>query len=193
MSTRRWTLDGWRRSDEFRALCRRQAAKMNAEHRLRPRCGAMARTTGEPCRQPALASGRCRWHGGATPKGKDWHRLRLPTKDVPGALDKINRKIADKAKAARRREKRLAKMTSEERAAHDRWQKAHRPGDPKKRAAARERRRQDLETAARIAAWETEPPRNPEIAAIDAEIAELRQRLAAAKLERETSELEIFS
>ena len=28
------------------------------------RCGAHARTTGKPCRSPAMANGRCRMHGG---------------------------------------------------------------------------------------------------------------------------------
>ena len=29
-----------------------------------PRCGAYARTTGKPCRAPAMVNGRCRMHGG---------------------------------------------------------------------------------------------------------------------------------
>ena len=29
-----------------------------------PRCGAHARTTGQPCRSPAMPNGRCRMHGG---------------------------------------------------------------------------------------------------------------------------------
>lgn len=29
-----------------------------------PRCGAHARTTGEPCKSPAMKNGRCRMHGG---------------------------------------------------------------------------------------------------------------------------------
>ena len=29
-----------------------------------PRCGAHARRTGQPCRSPAMANGRCRMHGG---------------------------------------------------------------------------------------------------------------------------------
>ena len=33
---------------------------------LAPRCGAKARTTGCPCRAPAMANGRCRMHGGAS-------------------------------------------------------------------------------------------------------------------------------
>lgn len=31
---------------------------------LHPRCGAHCRTTGEPCRNPAMKNGRCRMHGG---------------------------------------------------------------------------------------------------------------------------------
>ena len=32
-----------------------------------PKCGAYARSTGKPCRQIALANGRCHYHGGSTP------------------------------------------------------------------------------------------------------------------------------
>lgn len=32
-----------------------------------PRCGAHARTTGQPCRCPAMANGRCKLHGGKNP------------------------------------------------------------------------------------------------------------------------------
>ena len=38
-----------------------------------PRCGAHSRRTGQPCRNPAMANGRCRMHGGKSPgapKGK---------------------------------------------------------------------------------------------------------------------------
>lgn len=31
---------------------------------VHPRCGAHARTTGQPCRCPAMANGRCKLHGG---------------------------------------------------------------------------------------------------------------------------------
>ncbi len=42
---------------------------------LAPRCGAKARTTGCPCRAPAMANGRCRMHGGncrgpSSPEGR---------------------------------------------------------------------------------------------------------------------------
>lgn len=32
-----------------------------------PRCGAHSRRTGNPCRNPAMANGRCRMHGGTSP------------------------------------------------------------------------------------------------------------------------------
>lgn len=31
------------------------------------KCGAYARSSGEPCKQYALANGRCHYHGGKTP------------------------------------------------------------------------------------------------------------------------------
>ena len=31
---------------------------------LHPRCGAYCRTTGQPCKGPAMGNGRCRMHGG---------------------------------------------------------------------------------------------------------------------------------
>lgn len=34
-----------------------------------PFCGAKAKSSGKPCRAPAMANGRCRVHGGATPSG----------------------------------------------------------------------------------------------------------------------------
>jgi hypothetical protein len=34
---------------------------------LHPRCGAHCRTTGNPCRNPSMANGRCRMHGGGSP------------------------------------------------------------------------------------------------------------------------------
>jgi len=31
------------------------------------KCGAYARSSGQPCKQYALANGRCHYHGGKTP------------------------------------------------------------------------------------------------------------------------------
>jgi hypothetical protein len=46
---------------------------------LAPRCGARRRSNGEPCRKPAMASGRCALHGGLstgprTPEGLEHSR-----------------------------------------------------------------------------------------------------------------------
>ena len=42
------------RRQQYQAAKRKRAAK----------CGAFARSTGEPCKRKALANGRCRLHGG---------------------------------------------------------------------------------------------------------------------------------
>ncbi|MEX1313818.1 MAG: HGGxSTG domain-containing protein [Desulfotignum sp.] len=73
-----------------------------------PRCGAYSRRTGKPCRQPAMANGRCRLHGGLStgaPKGnqnafkhgyysKEAVKLRLETrqlmKDTKATIKQIN-------------------------------------------------------------------------------------------------------
>lgn len=34
---------------------------------LHPICGAHCRTTGQPCKGPAMKNGRCRMHGGTNP------------------------------------------------------------------------------------------------------------------------------
>jgi len=41
-----------------------QLTEEEIEMRLKRRCGAYARSTGQPCQAKALANGRCRMHGG---------------------------------------------------------------------------------------------------------------------------------
>lgn len=41
-----------------------------------PRCGAKMRS-GQPCRSPAMANGRCRMHGGASPGAPKGNRNAL--------------------------------------------------------------------------------------------------------------------
>lgn len=118
-----------------------------------PKCGALARTTGEPCQQLPLENGRCRLHGGLTPKGKDWHRLKStgdPAKDA--------RKLRDHERRLRERALRLEKMTPEERAAYDRWLETHCPTSPADRARRREERRRDREARELLAKLAVEPP-----------------------------------
>ena len=40
----------------------------------RAKCGAHSRRTGEPCRQSAMANGRCRMHGGKSTGPKNGSR-----------------------------------------------------------------------------------------------------------------------
>jgi hypothetical protein len=44
-----------------------ESEKVTYPIHMSPRCGAYARTTGNPCKSPAMKNGRCRMHGGKTP------------------------------------------------------------------------------------------------------------------------------
>jgi hypothetical protein len=46
-----------------------------------PRCGAHARTTGQPCRSPAMKNGRCRMHGGKAGRKRTHGRYSLAAID----------------------------------------------------------------------------------------------------------------
>lgn len=164
-------LDSWRTSATWRGIASQQARKNLAAFRARPRCGATCRTTGDPCRNPAIdGRARCRLHGGATPKGKKWHRLQ------PAATpEKITRKIADSMKAVAKRARRLARMSEAELVAHRKWQAAHQPGSPEARASWRERKRRDREARALIQRMMAEPAKP--ISPIEMELAELRAEM----------------
>jgi hypothetical protein len=173
-------LDAWRRSEAFREIARAQALKMIADHRRKPRCGATKRTDGGPCQQPAMANGRCRFHGGSTPRGDGWHR---PTWPEDGA--KWAAKGRDRDRAARQRARRLAKMTPEERSAHERWQASHRPGPPGPRVAAREGRRRSRELTSVVDRSGDQRPRNPKTEALGLLATELRRQVAQLEAERD--------
>lgn len=52
---------------------------------LHPRCGAHCRTTGQPCRNPEMANGRCRMHGGKStgaPRGEKHYRYRNGSRTI---------------------------------------------------------------------------------------------------------------
>lgn len=121
-----------------------------AAHRDRIlKCGAMAKGTGQPCQQFAMANGRCYYHGGRTPKGKDWHRTRWPKKSAPDAIEKMEAKLLRIDRARKARKKRLATMTSDERAAYDKWQSTHAVGTPASRERKRNERKQNAAFRAR--------------------------------------------
>jgi len=160
--------NAWRSNKSSRGIAQRTAALARAWawQEAAPRCGAHARTTGEPCRNVALANGRCRLHGGRTPKGSDWH--------VPQfTAAKLDRKLADLEKRRKKRERRVAAMTPEERERHEAWQRAHKPGGP----GDRDRRRRDLEARERFASLE-DRPRVKKVRQLAESAAALRRRAA---------------
>jgi hypothetical protein len=129
------------------------ARERNANWHLLPKCGAIAKRSGTPCQQAAMANGRCRYHGGKTPKGKDWHRISKPDSAAKAEvkLEVVERRIKARAK-------RLARMTDEERAAHKEWQKTHAPGAPEAREARRALLKQNAEARKILAQSRPAPP-----------------------------------
>lgn len=136
-------------------------------------CGARTKSTEDqrPCRNLALAGhDRCRIHGAKTPKGDQWGLVQWPNGKAPDAEARLQAKLKRIERDRRRRERRLAKMSPEERAKYAEWAKYHRPGSkierskPRaaKKAAAERRKQSDL-------------PERP----ISAELAELQRQAAA--------------
>ncbi len=137
-----------------------------------PKCGAKAKSTGEPCRRVAMANGRCSLHGGRTPKGSNWHKPRWPKNNEA----KLRRKIRDIERARRQREARLVHMTEDERAAYEKWHEARRPGPAARRQAERQRRQQNSELRERL--------NSPMLTPISAELIELEKLIAKLEAEK---------
>lgn len=124
-------------SAERRAQARAAMRRFHATKHLLPRCGARCRTTGDPCRNLQRANGRCRLHGGSTPKDDGWHLPRWPNADRPDAMTKLDRKLRDLGRARKARERRLAALTAAERRKYDEWLRDHAPGPAAARAVKR--------------------------------------------------------
>lgn len=152
--------------------------KWQAERASLPRCGATAKSTGQPCQLEAMANGRCCHHGGKTPSGDQWHKTQWPKGSAPDAEQKLGRKLKAAERAAKKRARRLAEMTPDERQRHDEWQWTHRPGPPSVRAAARDRRERAREAAV---SFSQETARTPdlEVDRIQRQIDELERQLAS--------------
>lgn len=174
----------WSLSDQFREMARRAITEWNAKRDDLPRCRATAKRSGEQCGRLAMANGTCYYHGGRTPKGDTWHKPRWPDANAPDAEAKLDRKLRDRERAAKKRASRLAKMTSEEREKHTQWQRAHKPGSAKKRAAEREYRRQNAEAAKLLE--NQRAVANPAVAELQRAIDELEAR------SREIGTIDIF-
>lgn len=134
----------WSSSAQFRAIGSAAIRAWNAQRPNNPKCGAIARSTGEPCKQLAKENGRCYFHGGRTPKGNNWHKTRWPDPGAPDAELKLQRKLKQQERAARQKEARLAAMSPEERERHEIWQRQRPPGS----AASRMRKARERSQAA---------------------------------------------
>jgi len=147
----------WRRSAEWKRIASAYALANLRALAKRPRCGAKAKRTGCPCRQPALANGRCRWHGGKTPAGKQWHQPLFSPGTTPSGTSKLDQKLHDLAQARKRQRRLVAKMTPDQRSAHERWQKSHNPSQSA-RLAYRQAKTQAREARAALDVIHTPGP-----------------------------------
>lgn len=169
----------WLNSPEFKARRLDGLRKANELWKRRPRCGATAKHTGQPCQKPALANGKCRYHGGATPKGKDWHKAQLAN---PGAsIEKVSKKLAELERRRKRIARRVAAMPADERARYEAWQASHRPGGPSERQYAR----QNWDMRARLMQERPPATTTPEMQELEAEIAAVKTLLAGLRARQE--------
>lgn len=174
-------LTAWQQSARFRQIGSAAITAWNLARNERPQCSATARGTGERCGQSAMANGVCYYHGGRTPKGEAWHKPRWPDANSADAEAKLARKLRDREKASRRRARRLARMTFDEREKHAQWQRAHKPGSAKKRAAEKELRRQNTEAAKSFESQHAVV--NPAVAELQSLIDELERRVAVTNID----------
>jgi hypothetical protein len=183
MSVRRPTpRAGWSQSTQFRTMARGAIRTYNATRHTLPKCEAVRRTDGGLCQQIAMGNGRCYLHGGRTPKGKDWHRPQ------PGAdAVKTQRKLKDMERAAKKRAKRLAAMTPDERKRYEEWQKSHRPGPPGLRATERARRARNKAAREQLTKMGEPAPQSAEAQALAAAIEALRHQAQQLRANHDTA------
>jgi len=173
----------WSRSEASKNAGRASLAKIGVLRRLAKRCEAKRREDGQPCQKPGTgAGGRCRLHGGATPRGDQWHRIQYPAPDAPSY------KLESKLRSIERRrlelDVRLAKMTPEERALYEKRRQVNQPSS----VADRVRRRQDRDMRRLLQNPSTPKPESLEVAALESERAELSALEARLRAELERSE-----
>lgn len=140
----------WLNSPEFHTVRIEALRRFNRKRLNGTRCGATAKSTGRQCQQPSMANGKCRFHGGRTPSGTEWHVVQYKRKDKPGAMARVDAKAARYAKTREKRRQSVVLMTEERRAAHKKWQSTHQPGSPGARARLRAERKANAEFRARM-------------------------------------------
>lgn len=169
---------------DFPSIGAKALRRYHAERHLHSFCGARAKSTGEPCRRtPAKGRTRCKFHGGATPRGDGpagWHTPGFPD----GLPTGKPRSDALKAWTRRKRRAEIAAMSPEERARLEERRQAIKPGS----AAERARRRRNLDARRWLEEITREPgpaptPEQTELAALRAKavahLARLDAELAA--------------
>lgn len=125
----------WIESPQFAQVQQYAIRKALTVKAQMPRCTAIAKSTGEQCKRPAMANGKCHFHGGATPKGKEWHRVQRPKSG--SGFDKVQRKLQTIEKRRRQQERRRQRMTADELQKHAAWHLSHKPGKPAERSIRR--------------------------------------------------------
>lgn len=180
--------NAWQRSLAFREMARAAITAFNATRKRLPKCGAKTRTTGEPCKNPALENGRCRLHGGATPSGKEWGKRQVSTKsstrNANGDWRRVEEKLQRWAREDRDRAHRLRRMTDEQFWRYVRRMGRRLDGDPFspsfQKVVRDEKARRGPDPAKAGKLLPIEPVAvSAEVQKIDAHIAELRAELAA--------------
>lgn len=141
-----------------------------------PKCGARRKGDHLPCQNLALENGRCRLHGGLTPKGENWHRPRWPAPGAPMA--KLDKKLRELERRRRRREEQLAAMSLEERARSEARGRALRPRSKEQRLAASQAA-EGKRLLGRLQRPAAATPPEPDVLTLQAELDALRSRLAA--------------
>lgn len=155
-------------SARHREQARRACFEINSSRAKKPKCGATNKKDGEPCKNLAMENGRCKFHGGRIPKGKGWHKHQLPDGNSRHAVARAERKLADKRRIEKSRNKRISSMTPEERQEYEKWKSAHIPGPKAERERRRLERVNNEDLRQRIANAETQPA-SQEVAALAAE------------------------
>jgi len=96
---------------------------------------------------------------------------------LPPNGPRLARKLESLAGRHKKRAAEIAAMSPERRARYDEWRKTHKPG----RRAERESRRRDREAAELLSRRTTPTPLDPEIVALEAQLAEVRAHRARLK------------
>lgn len=178
----------WQKSLAWRRIASQALRDFHAnEKHKRPRCGAHARTTGEPCRQLALANGRCHYHGGASPSGADVNtrqlRAKKPSRQKKSDWPKAEAKLRRWQREDQDRSRRLAMMSEIEfrsyfTSTHQRHDRSFRKivdAEMARRGLTKERIL-GLQPALVVRAHE--PPSTPDMTKLERRIAYLRELLS---------------